>query len=87
MLLADPNLYLTEAYKDYRIKSYVLSYVPKDGDKVWGPYHEQGSTFATEELAILFTKLSSGDRLYFEDVILEAPNGKIIKVNAAAKIK
>lgn len=65
----------------------MLSYVPKDGDRVWAPYHEQGSTFATEELANMITKLNAGDRLYFEDVILEAPNGKIIKVNAAAKIK
>ncbi len=86
-LLADPNLHLTEAYKEYKIKSYVLSYVPKDGDKVWGPYHEQGSTFATEELANMITKLNTGDRLYFEDVILESATGKTIKVNAGVKIK
>lgn len=86
-LLADPNLHLTDAYKDYKIKSYALTYVPKLGDKEHGPYYEQGSSFATEELAVLFTNLNSGDRLYFEDVILEAPNGKIIKVNAGAKIK
>ncbi len=86
-LLADPNLHLTEAYKDYKINSYTLTYVPKLGDKEHGPYYEQGSSFATEELAVLFTNLNSGDRLYFEDVILEAPNGKTIKVNAGAKIK
>lgn len=88
-LVADATLHLSKDYKQYKITSYQLSYVPNGkGNEVFGPFVINGDKM-TGRAAEILNRVQPGDRIFFEDILVEPKDGgsESFKTQTAIKIE
>lgn len=89
-LTADPVLRLSETYKNYRIISYQISYVPMGaGNVLVGPFVINGNTLTTGNAADILQKTQPGDRIFLEEVVVvnDYADNMPLKLAAAIQIQ
>jgi hypothetical protein len=88
-LINDPVLTMPDAYKTYRITSFEVSYLPKGSDKdLLGPFKIKGNDMKTGVAAGILSRLSPGDKLFFDEIIAETNDAKQTwKLSAAVTVQ
>lgn len=87
-LTGDPVLHLSDAYKNYHITSYQISYVAKGQEsELLGPFKIQGNNMANGPAADILRKARPGDRIFLEEVMAISNEADKIPLKLALAIR